>query len=100
MEAFFAEGTLTQDQLLSGLRAATAAGRLFPLVCTSGLHMIGIQPLLDAIVSYVPSPAERDYPAVTKDGDDTHGHRPSTPAPTWRACGRRSPIRSRDGSRC
>jgi len=71
MEAFFAEGTLTQDQLLSGLRAATAAGRLFPLICTSGLHMIGIQPMLDALVSYVPSPAVRDYPALTKDGDNT-----------------------------
>jgi elongation factor G len=71
MEAFFAEGTLTQDQLVSGLRAATATGKLFPLICTSGLRMIGIQPMLDALVSYVPSPAERDYPAVTKDGDTT-----------------------------
>ena len=53
METFFAEGTLTQEQLVAGLRAATMAGKLFPLVCTSGLHAIGIQPLLDAIVDYV-----------------------------------------------
>ena len=71
MEAFFAEGTLTQEQLVAGLRSATAAGRLFPLVCTSGLHVIGIQPLLDAIVSYVPSPAERDFPALSRDGSET-----------------------------
>ena len=71
MEAFFAEGTLTQDQLVSGLRAATVGGRLFPLVCTSGLHVIGIKGLLDAIVDYVPSPAERDFPALAKDGSDT-----------------------------
>jgi elongation factor G len=71
MEAFFAEGTLTQEQLVAGLRAATVAGRLFPLVCTSGLHMIGIQPLLDAIANFVPSPAERDFPALTRDGADT-----------------------------
>ena len=71
MELFFAEGTLTQEQLLSGLRAATVAGRLFPLVCTSGLHVIGIKGLLDAIVDYVPSPAERDFPAVKKDGTET-----------------------------
>jgi elongation factor G len=71
METFFAEGTLTQEQLVSGLRAATVAGRLFPLVCTSGLHVIGIQPLLDALVAYVPSPAERDFPAVGKDGAET-----------------------------
>src|SRR5918993_2221007 len=71
MEMFFAEGTLTQDQLVSGLRAATVAGRLFPLVCTSGLHVIGVQPLLDTLMGYVPSPAERDFPAVAKDGSET-----------------------------
>jgi elongation factor G len=48
------------------------AGKLFPLVCTSGLHAIGIQPLLDAIVSYVPSPAERDFPPLTR-RRETHG---------------------------
>jgi elongation factor G len=71
MEAYFSEGTLTQEQLVAGLRAATLAGRLFPLVCASGLRVIGIQPLLDTLVSYVPSPAERDFPAVDKDGADT-----------------------------
>ena len=71
MESFFAEGTLTQEQLVSGLRAATVAGTLVPLVCTSALHAIGIQPLLDAIASYIPSPAERDFPAVTADGGET-----------------------------
>ncbi|MBI4264339.1 MAG: elongation factor G [Acidobacteria bacterium] len=68
MESFFAEGTLTQEQLVSGLRAATIAGKVFPLVCTSGLHVLGIQPLLDAIAGYVPSPAERDFPALEADG--------------------------------
>jgi elongation factor G len=71
MEAFFEDGTLSQDQLLSGLRAATGAGRLFPLLCTSSFRMIGTQPLLDSIVSFVPSPAERDYPAVTSTGEPT-----------------------------
>ena len=71
METFFEEGTLTQEQLVAGLRTATVGGRLFPLVCTSGLHMIGIQPLLDAVVTCVPSPAEREFSALTKDGADT-----------------------------
>jgi len=70
METFFAEGTLTQEQLVSGLRTATVTGRLFPLVCTSGLHALGVQPLLDAIVSYVPSPAERDFAAIDTQGND------------------------------
>jgi elongation factor G len=68
MEAFFSEGTLTQQQLEEGLRSATRAGKIFPLVCTSGLHAIGIQPLLDTIVSYIPSPADREFPALSQDG--------------------------------
>ena len=71
METFFSDGTLTQEQLLSGLCAATVAGRLFPLVCAAGLRVIGIQPLLDAILSYVPAPTERDFPALSKDGAET-----------------------------
>jgi len=70
METFFAEGTLTQEQLVSGLRTATVTGKIFPLVCTSGLHALGVQPLLDAIVSYVPSPAERDFPAMDEQGNE------------------------------
>ena len=64
MEKFFEAGTLTDQELVAGLRSATAAGKLFPLVCTSALLNIGIQPLLDAIVSYLPSPAERRYGVV------------------------------------
>ena len=71
MEAFFAEGTLTQEQLVSGLRTATAGGRLFPLVCTSGAHARGIQPLLDSIIGFVPSPADREFAAVAADGSET-----------------------------
>jgi elongation factor G len=69
MDAFFANGTLTQEQLTSGLRAATAAGKLFPLVCVSGLKAIGAQPLLDAIVTLVPSPAERGFAAADAEGN-------------------------------
>ncbi|RPI50150.1 MAG: GTP-binding protein, partial [Acidobacteria bacterium] len=64
MEKFFEAGTLTQEQLVSGLRAATAAGKMFPLLCTSAALNIGIQPLLDAIVAYVPSPIERQMTMI------------------------------------
>ena len=36
MERFFEAGTLTQEELVSGLRTATLAGKIFPLVCASG----------------------------------------------------------------
>ena len=68
MESFFAEGTLTDQQLISGLRAATCAGKLCPLLCTSAVHMIGIQPLLDAVRTLLPSPAERPFPGLSADG--------------------------------
>jgi elongation factor G len=71
MESFFAEGTLSQEQLVAGLRSATTAGKLFPLVCTSGMHAMGVQPLLDAIVGFVPSPAERRFPALGSEGQET-----------------------------
>jgi len=70
MERFFEEGTLSQEELAAGLRDGIAQARVFPLVCTSGLHVIGMQPLLDAISSYVPSPADRDFPALDDDGNE------------------------------
>src|SRR5262245_7615995 len=59
MERFFDAGTLTDDELVAGLRTATAAAKLFLLVCTSATLNFGIQQLLDTIVAAVPSPAER-----------------------------------------
>jgi elongation factor G len=64
MEKFFEAGTLTQEQLVAGLRSATATAKVFPLLCTSSSLNIGIQPLLDAIVGFVPSPAERPVRAL------------------------------------
>lgn len=64
METFFEAGTLTQDELIRGLELATAQAKIFPLLCTSAAANIGIQPLLDAIVAYVPSPAQRPFKAL------------------------------------
>jgi elongation factor G len=71
MEKFFEAGTLTDEELVRGLAAATAAAKVFPLLCTSSTVNIGIQPLLDAIVAYVPSPADRPFKALAKDGSET-----------------------------
>ncbi len=69
MEQFFESGTLTQEQLEAGLRTATAGRHLFPLVCTSATGNIGLQPLLDAILAYLPSPTQRTLPVVDSDGN-------------------------------
>ncbi len=71
MEKFFDSGTLTQEELLAGLKRAISAGGIFPVLCASATANVGIQPLLDAIVSYVQSPAERGIPASeAKGGND------------------------------
>jgi len=71
MEKFFDVGMLTQDELVGGLRRAVVGCKLFPLVCTSALENIGIQPAIDAVVAYVPAASERTVQATDKTGTDT-----------------------------
>jgi elongation factor G len=66
MEKFFDAGTLTQEELVSGLQRGIAAGRIHPVFLTSAAANIGAQPLLDGIISYVPSPA--DHGVALADG--------------------------------
>src|SRR5436305_5817245 len=70
MEKFFDSGTLTDDELVAGLRVGVAEGKIFPLVCTSAIVNIGVPQLLDAIVAYAPSPVDRPFKATSKDGSD------------------------------
>ncbi|MCX6537372.1 MAG: elongation factor G [Acidobacteria bacterium] len=71
MEKFFESGTLTQDELVGGLRRAVVGRKMFPLVCTSALANIGIQPALDAVLAYLPAASERTVKATDKAGADT-----------------------------
>jgi elongation factor G len=70
MEKFFDAGTLTQDELLAGLKRGISASRIFPVLCASAAANVGMQPLLDALVSYVQSPAERAVAAAGADGSE------------------------------
>ena len=81
MEKFFEAGTLEQDELERGLRAAVGARRIFPLVCASALANVGIQPLLDAIVTYLPPAADRPLPAVGRDDGETVAYDAGVGAP-------------------
>lgn len=71
MEKFFDAGTLSQEDLVAGLERGIAAGRIFPVLCASAAANIGMQPILDAIVAYVPSPAQRALQARDAAGNDT-----------------------------
>jgi elongation factor G len=57
--ALYVEGVEPDVQRLqAALRRATLANRLFPVLCGSALADVGVVPLLDAIVDYLPAPAE------------------------------------------
>jgi elongation factor G len=55
----YLEGTeLSPDELRTGLREGTRAGKFLPILCGSGAKGIGLHPLLDAIVDLLTSPAD------------------------------------------
>ena len=58
MEKYFADGTLSNEDLIPGLKAAVRERRLFPIFIASGVQNIGIQPLLNGIVDLAPAPDE------------------------------------------
>jgi elongation factor G len=58
MEKYFESGELTQEELVSGLKKGTLDRKIFPVVCSSALHNIGAQPIMNAIVDLLPNPAE------------------------------------------
>ena len=50
--------TISTDALKAAIRQATISGQLVPVLCGTSLRNKGVQPLLDAVVDYLPSPAE------------------------------------------
>jgi len=72
MEKYFANSTLTDEELAKGLKAIVRSGAYVPVFAAAGAHEKGILPLLDAIIKLVPSPAE--IPAAVaqgKSGEET-----------------------------
>jgi elongation factor G len=57
-EAYLTEGDLTEEQLRDGLRDATISNQLVPVLGGSAFKNKGVQPLLDAVVDFLPSPLE------------------------------------------
>ncbi|HYG77061.1 MAG TPA: elongation factor G, partial [Planctomycetota bacterium] len=59
MGMLFLEGTQpTNEQLRDALRRITLTGKHFPIMCGSAYHYVGVQPVLDAVCFYLPSPNE------------------------------------------
>ena len=62
MELYLAGTTPDEKQLNAAIRRATIAGRVTPVLCGSAFKNKGVQPMLDAIVEYLPSPL--DVPGI------------------------------------
>jgi elongation factor G len=69
-EKFLADEVITAEDIRAALRQATIAGQLVPVLCGSAFKNKGVQPMLDAVVEYLPSPL--DLPP-------TEGNRPNHP---------------------
>jgi elongation factor G len=58
LELFFAGEELPIERMKRALRKATIAGTVLPMLCGSAFKNKGVQPLLDAVVDYLPSPLD------------------------------------------
>lgn len=77
----YLDGTnITNQELMAAIRRATLSARIIPVICGSAARGKGIQPILDAIVNYLPSPLDippvagidpRNEQEITRDPNDT-----------------------------
>ncbi|WP_034223457.1 elongation factor G [Actinotalea ferrariae] len=63
LEKYLGGEELTEDEIKRGIRTLTIAGEAYPVLCGSAFKNKGVQPMLDAVVDYLPTPL--DVPAVT-----------------------------------
>jgi elongation factor G len=62
MEKYFAGEELTVAEIKGAIRKMTVSSQLYPVLCGSAFKNKGVQPMLDAVIDYLPSPL--DVPAV------------------------------------
>ena len=60
MEKYFEKGDLSEAELLSVIRKSTISRKIIPVLCGTAFKNKGVQPLLDAIVDFLPSPVDID----------------------------------------
>ncbi len=85
LEKYFADGTLTVEEMIKGLKVGASNRSLFPVLCGSGLKNIGTQELLHAIAFILPSPVDRaavsPIQASKVNGGEAVSLQPSSSAP-------------------
>ena len=74
----------TVAEIKAAIRKATIAMKLFPVICGSAFKNKGVQPMLDAVVDYLPSPLDVP-PTVANDPDHRASSCPASPRTTRRS---------------
>ncbi len=77
METYLNDGDLSTEQLIRGLRMRTLRNEVVPVLCGSAFKNKGVQAVLDAVIDYLPSPAEVPAIAGLLDDGKTEQQRPA-----------------------
>ncbi|WP_455045442.1 elongation factor G [Leptotrichia trevisanii] len=85
MEKYFGGEEITEEEIKKALRVATIEGTVVPVLCGTAFKNKGIQPLLDAVVAYMPSPVDINEGKV-------NGTDPKTEEPIQRTIGDEEPF--------
>ncbi len=75
LDAFFTNGTLTEQEMKNGLRLGIRSRKIFPLLCAAGAHNIGVASLLDFVVEHCPAPVDLDPAKGVTPGSAADNHK-------------------------
>ncbi|MYF05199.1 MAG: elongation factor G [Holophagales bacterium] len=81
LEKYLSGAEVTSDELRAALRRATVANSLQPVFCGSAFRNKGVQPLLDAVLHYLPSPLDVPMIEGVVEGDESAVREASDDAP-------------------
>src|SRR6266511_2681254 len=82
MEKYLDGEELTPEQIKAGIRRATIASKANPVLCGSAFKNKGVQPMLDAVVDFLPSPVDLPaYEGTATDGETPVLRKPSASEP-------------------
>jgi elongation factor G len=82
MEKYFTDGDLSPNDLRRAIRTATLSGNIIPVFAGTSLRCVGVQPVLDGIVDFLPNPLDREAVkgfSLSKSGDHVEETRAPSP---------------------
>ena len=82
MEKYFGGEELTKEEIQAAIRKMTIASEIYPVFCGTAYRNKGIEPILDAVVAYLPSPIDiGEVHGTSVDGEEDLTRKPSVEEP-------------------